>query len=68
MVILAGYTFEAQRETIRYGVRQIEQMCDDRPDMKDVLSADHKVVRWCAAQFGMGITVAESSGTMQSQP
>jgi hypothetical protein len=54
IVVLAGYAVETQRDSTRYGVRQIEQMCDDRPDMKDVLSRDHKIVRWCVTQFENG--------------
>ena len=54
MIMLAGYSDEVARNTKTYGVRQIEQMCDDRPDMLDVLPPDHPIRRWCISQFEAG--------------
>ena len=54
MIMLAGYSDEVARNAKTYGVRQIEQMCDDRPDMLDVFPPDHPIRRWCSSQFETG--------------
>ena len=37
---------DVQPLEIRYGQRQVDQILDDRPDMKNVLGADHPIVMW----------------------
>ena len=54
MIMLAGYADEVARNAKMYGVRQIEQMCDDRPDMLEVFPPDHPIRRWCISQFETG--------------
>lgn len=49
-----AYATDSPTIPSKYGMRQIEQMCDDRPDMDGVFPEDHELVTWCAAQFEKG--------------
>lgn len=45
---------DVQPLEIRYGQRQVDQILDDRPDMKNVLGADHPIVMWVIDRFERG--------------
>jgi hypothetical protein len=45
---------DAPTQEIRYGQRQVDQILDDRPDMKNVLGAGHPIVMWVVDRFERG--------------
>ena len=53
-ILSVAYATDPATIPSRYGMRQIEQMCDDRPDMDGVFPDGHQLVTWCATQFEKG--------------
>lgn len=66
--ILSGEEPGTNKERPSFGRRQLDQLLDDRPDMKGILPEDHPVFQWVAKgfngdRFGMRIYwVADSPG------